>query len=61
MLEKEKKNKIEKLRKQWEEEIKKVPDVNRQPKIGGMLDNGGSGEYGKITEKYRKMIDKIKN
>ena len=61
MTEKEKNEKIDELWRQWEEEIKNIPDVNNQPKDGVMLDNGDSGEYKRITEKYRKLIDKIKN
>ena len=61
MTEQEKNKKINELWKQWEEEIKKIPDINNQPINGARLDNGDGGEYTKITEKYRKLINKIKN
>ncbi len=60
MTEKEKNKKIEELKKQWEEEIKAIPDKNNQPSKGGCLDNGNGGKYTEITEKYRKMINELK-
>lgn len=46
--------------KKWQKEISKIPD-NDYGKHKNMLDNGDSKEYGKITEKYRKKINNIKN
>lgn len=61
MTEQEKNKKIDELWKQWEEEIKNIPDVSNQPKNGARLDNGNGGEYTRITQKYRKLINEIKN
>ena len=61
MTEQEKNKKIDELWKQWEEEIKQIRDTNNQPKNGARLDNGDGGEHKKITEKYRKLINEIKN
>ena len=51
MTEKEKNKKVEELKKQWEEEIKAIPNQNNQPSDGGRLDNGNGGKYTEITEK----------
>ena len=61
MTEKEKNKKIEELKKQWEEEIKSIPDENNQPSDGMRLDNGDGGKYTEITEKYRKIINDLVN
>lgn len=61
MTEKEKNKKIEELKKQWEEEIKSIPDENNQPSDGIRLDNGDGGKYTEITEKYRKKINNLIN
>ena len=61
MNEKEKNEKINELMKEWEKEIKNIPETNNQPQNGARLDNGDSGEYGRITEKYKEEINKIKN
>lgn len=61
MTEKEKNKKIEELKKQWEEEIKSIPDENNQPSDGMRLDNGDGGKYTEITEKYRKIINDLIN
>ena len=61
MTEKEKNKKIEALKKQWEEEIKSIPDENNQPSDGIRLDNGDGGKYTEITEKYRKIINNLIN
>lgn len=44
---------------EWKKEISKIPDDD-YGKHKNMLDNGDSKEYGKITEKYRKLIKEIK-
>lgn len=59
MTEKEKNKKVEELKKQWEEEIKAIPNQNNQPSDGGRLDNGNGGKYTEITEKYRKLINEL--
>ena len=61
MTEKEKNKKIEELKKQWEEEIKSIPDENNQPSDGIRLDNVDGGKYTEITEKYRKKINNLIN
>ena len=60
MTEKEKNERINKLMEEWKKGIDKIPDEN-YGKYLNKLDNGNSGEYGKITEKYRKLINEIKN
>ena len=52
--------KIEKLKKQWEKDIKTIQDIEKYPSTGGRLDNGNGGEYTKITEKFRKLINDLK-
>lgn len=59
MKEQEKSKKIDELMKKWEEEIKQIPDDD-YGKYNNRLDNGDGGEYTKITEKYRKLINEIK-
>lgn len=61
MTEQEKNKKIDRLMEEWKKEIRSIPDVSNQPKNGARLDNGDGGEYTKITEKYRKLINEIKN
>ena len=53
----EEKEKVKDLLEEWEKEIKQIKDSNNQPKIGGRLDNGSSGEYTIITRKYQKLIE----
>lgn len=60
MTEQEKNKKIDELMEQWKEEISKIPD-NNYGKHRNVLDNGDGGEYTRITEKYRKLINEIKN
>lgn len=60
MTELEKNRKIDELMKKWEEEIKKIPDDD-YGKHKNRLDNGNGGEYTRITKKYRKLINEIKN
>ena len=56
MTEKEK-NKCKDLIEKWQEEAKQIKEVGNQPKKGGRLDNGDSGEYTKLTKKYEKLIE----
>lgn len=53
----EEKNKAKDLLEAWIKETKKIKDKNNQPKNGAKLDNGDSGEYTKITQKYQKLIE----
>lgn len=42
----------------WKREADEIKDVSNQPKKGGMLDAGGHvGEFGKLTKKYKKLIE----
>lgn len=61
MTEQEKNKKIDELWKQWEKEIENIPDINNQPENGVRLDNGDGGEYTRITRKYRKLTNEVKN
>lgn len=54
----EEKIKVKDLLEKWKEEAKQIKDINSQPKNGGRLDNGSSGEYTKLTKKYEKLIEK---
>ncbi len=56
MTEKEK-NKCKDLLEEWKEEAKKIKDKSSQPRKGGRLDNGNSGEYTKLTKKYERLIE----
>lgn len=60
MNEEEKNKEIDELMKKWEGEISKITDDD-YGKHRNRLDNGDGGEYTKITEKYRKLINEIKN
>lgn len=61
MTEQEKNKIIDELMEEWKKEISNISDINNQPKKGARLDNGDGGEYTRITEKYRKLINEIKN
>lgn len=53
----EEKNKIQDLIEEWKREADQIKEVNNQPKKGGLLDNGNSGEYTELTRKYEKLIE----
>ena len=53
----EEKNKTKELLKAWKREAKKIKDNISQPKKGYRLDNGNSGQYTKLTQKYQKLIE----
>lgn len=57
----EEKNRVKDLLDAWIEEVKKIKDINNQPKNGARLDNGNSGEYTKLTKKYQKLIEERLN
>ena len=57
----EEKSKVKDLLEAWEKEASKIKDTNNQPKNGGRLDNGNSGEYTKLTKKYQKLIEERLN
>ncbi|MCI9000895.1 MAG: hypothetical protein HFJ26_08470 [Clostridia bacterium] len=50
-------DKCKDLIEEWKKEASQIKDVNKQPKKGGMLDNGNSGEYTELTRKYEKLIE----
>lgn len=54
----EEKEKAKDLLQKWQEEVQNIKDTNNQPKNGARLDNGNSGKYTELTEKYQKLIEK---
>lgn len=60
MTEQEKNREIDNIMKKWEKEISQIPDDD-YGKHKNRLDNGDGGEYTRITKKYRKLINEIKN
>lgn len=53
----EEKNKAKDLLEAWKKEAEKINDNSNQPKNEARLDNGNSGEYTKLTQKYQKLIE----
>lgn len=53
----EEQEKVKDLIEKWFEEISNIKDVNNQPSNGAMLDGGTSGEYTRISKKYKKLIE----
>jgi len=60
MTEQEKNKKIKEILEEWKKEADKIPE-KKQSKEKSMLDNGHTGNFYELTEKYKKIIDKIKN
>ena len=50
--------KIEKIKKEWEDEIDKIPE-NKYPQGVFVLDGGNSGDYTKLSKKYLQMIQEV--
>lgn len=50
--------KIEEIKKEWGDEIDKIPEKIHQPGVY-MLDGGNSGDYTKLSKKYLQMIQEV--
>lgn len=57
VLNREEQEKVKDLIEKWFEEISNIKDISNQPPNGARLDNGNSGEYARISKKYKKLIE----
>lgn len=60
MTEKERNEKIQAIIEEWKKEADKIQEPIR-PQNVAILDNGHTGKFYELTQKYQKIIDRLKN
>ena len=61
MTEKGKNKRIQDIIKEWKKEADRIKEPSKQPKGGALLDNGCTGKYYELAQKYQKIINDIRN